>query len=249
MVVEHIEKAWKAYTKNLWQVVGATLLMLVLVVGVVLIGAVPLLFSGLLTISEVLTAAQLQLSASLVASIFIFFIAIIAAAILAIVLGGGLIAVYADALRGRAELQTMFSVARKKFFRILGANVLAGLIIIGIYIMVFALSAAFSLISSVLFLAFFILSFIAAALISILFSFVNQAVIIDNRKAVDSVKTSVKVVKLNYLQFLALTIVLAVMSVVVSFIPYLGFIINPFVVSPVSGIAYTAFYLAKRKSR
>ncbi len=249
MVTEFIGKAWKAYTKNFWQVVGATVLLLVLVAGVVLVGVVPLLFSGLLTISEVLTAAQFQLSTGLVASIFIFFAAIIAAMILSVALGGGLVAVYADALRGKAKFQTMFSVARKKFFRILGANALAGLIIIGIYIMAFALSAAFSLISSALFLAFFILSFIAAALISILFSFVNQAVIIDNRKAVDSVKTSVRVIKSNYLQFLALIIVLSVITIIISFVPILGFVLNWLVVGPVSGIAYTAFYLAKRKRR
>lgn len=239
MVVEHIQKAWKTYTKNFWQVVGATILFLVLVVGVVMIGFIPILFSGLLPISKTLTG-QFQLTSEIIVSLFIFFVAIIAAAILAVALGGGLVGVYNEALKGKAKIQIMLDIARKKFFTLLGANILAAAIIIALYISV---ALATALINFML----FVVGIIAVLLIAILFSLVNQAVVIDNKKAVDAVKTSVKVVKANYLQFLAIVIILAVISVIVSFVPVLGFLLGWLIVSPVSGIAYTSFYLAKRK--
>jgi len=249
MVVEHIEKAWKAYRKNFWQIIGATILYFTIVIGVFIISFIPLLFSGLLTVSEFMTSAQFRFNTNLVTSIFIFFVGLITAMILSIVLYGGLVGVYADALKGKAEFQKMFEVARKKFFTIFGANALAGIILAGIFLIAFAISAAFSLVSYTIFFVFFILGLIIAFLLSLLFSLVNQAIIVDNKKAIDSVKKSIDVVKSNYLQFLALTIIFGVIWIIISFVPLLGFIVNLLVVVPVSGIAYTAFYLAKRKKR
>lgn len=249
MVTEFIERAWNAYKKNFWQIVGATILLSAVVIGILIAGFLPLVFSGLFSISKFLTTTQFQWSSELITSVFIFFVAMVVAAILSIALGGGLVAVYMDALKGKAKLQTMFSFARKKFFTILGANVLAGIIIAGMFLIAIAVAAAFTLINPLIFSIFFVLGLIATLLISLLFSLVNQAVVVDDKKAVDAVKKSIEVVKSNYLQFLALTIIIAVISIIISFVPYIGFVINWLAVAPIGGIAYTAFYLAKSKKK
>ncbi|MFQ6020550.1 MAG: hypothetical protein ACE5J4_00825 [Candidatus Aenigmatarchaeota archaeon] len=244
MVVELIEKSWNAYKKNFWTIIGALVILLVASVLLILIGIVPL-YMGV-SVSAMLAQNPALLFAS--------FVIIAIGIILGMLLGAGLIGIYADALKRKAKINTMFRIVKQKFWTILGANILVGvisMIILGLALTpLFALTASggtLTLTTGVTSVALTMTGIIIAVLILLLFALTNQAIVIDNLKAVPSIKKSVNVVKTNYLQFLLLVIIIGIFSIIVNFIPIIGFFLNLFLVSPIGGIAFTAFYINKRR--
>lgn len=251
MVTEFIENAWKAYRNNFWQIIGAIIILGVIVFGIIFISLLPLLgfiSSGITTeiSSQAISVFILQNLSSLILYGLVSLIGIIVAFIISIELSAGLIGVYRDALKGKADLKTMFSVAKEKFWTILGANLLAGLLVTGIFVLTLLPGILLVNISS-LSIVLFILGLITAILLSLLFSLVNQAIVVDNEKAVNSIKKSYFVVRKNYLELLGLIIILVVISFVLSLIPLIGKVINWLLVTPVFGLAITSFYITKTK--
>jgi len=82
-----------------------------------------------------------------------------------------------------------------------------------------------------------------------LFKFTNQAIVIDNCLAIPAIKKSISVAKANYIQLLALIVIFVAISILVGFIPYINFILNWLLISPIAEISFTALYIAKRKKR
>ncbi len=273
MIEEYLSKSWDAYKRNFWEIIAATLIVLLIVGGIMVLAAIPLFGTIFLAAASAASSesADFNLAANIIPSFSIFFIGMIIAAIAGTALGAGLVRVYADALKGKAQIGALFSTAREKFWSILGANILKGLILLPLaavlvllpLFMFFAASFSSTVSSSMMgspydnvfqpfaagigIMLWLLLGFIAFFLIALLFTLVDWAVVLGGLGAAESVKKSYAVVKENYLELLALSAILAVISFVVSFVPVVGGLINFFVVSPITLLAYTAFYMEKTR--
>jgi len=253
MVTNHIEKAWKAYRKNFWHILCAVLLFFVITTGLALIGLFPLLISFIGTFS--LTALQSIISntallSSLSFSNLIFALTFfILALIIGMLISASLVKMYAEALKGKTSLSTLFKTIKKKFRTILGANILVGLIMLCIFGLAFVPLPSMSATNAFFILPLFIIGTVIAVLISLLFKFTNQAIVIDNCLAIPAIKKSISVAKANYIQLLALIVIFVAISILVGFIPYINFILNWLLISPIAEISFTALYIAKRKKR
>ena len=259
MVTQHVTEAWKAYKRNLWDIIASLIVMWIVIAVPFLIALIPVLFvlsSGVVAIGTLRSASAMQALFQVLAtnipmliiSVVFFIVAILAA----IALSGGFIKVIYDSLKGRARVDTMINVARKKFWTIIGANLLAGvLIILVLLVIVFpiAIVASVSSLSTVLSTLLFLVGIAVWVLFIVLFGFVNQAVVIDNYKATDAVSYSVKIVSRNYLNLWALFLIFGLISVILSFIPIIGFIVINFVISPLAILAYTSLYIRRKKRR
>ncbi len=254
MVFEYLEKAWKAYTKNIWKFILAIIILYVIMGILMIIGIIPLFYLGYTGgLSETLPTNL----AFLGFAIIMFIIAIV----VSVVLGAGIIKMAEEALKGKTKVKTMFTTAKKKFWSLIGAAILV-LIITGIIFLIF-LSPVFlyfgtlSLtdmgtgIEPVLGIAggillMFILM-IPAILLTLFFQFVFQSVVIDNKRAIESIRHSIAVVKQCYFQLLGLVILFILISIPFMIIPYLGTILLVLLISPLQMISYTALYLSNRK--
>ncbi|MFZ3077414.1 MAG: hypothetical protein WA139_03105 [Candidatus Aenigmatarchaeota archaeon] len=260
MVMEYISQAWDAYKRNFWQIIGGLLLVMLITFGIIIIGALPLLASFIQYyggVSSPTTAAFANFISDSAAQIAIFIAGILAAFMAAVALNAGYVKMLADSLKGKAEISTIFETAKEKFWTILGANILTLLIVSALALVLlvppFLIMASSSIetsdVSGIFAVLGALLWFFAGLIIFILavlpFTLVEQAVVIGNHGVVDSVKKSFSVVKGNYLQFLALVVILGVVSGVVSLVPLMGDLINLFVVTPIMLLSYTIFYLAK----
>lgn len=258
MVTKYISQAWNAYKKNFWQLAGALILLVLIPIGIILLTALPLFWNimqfftsaGLQTIPK-LGLIEFLLDSSTQPFVGLFIVGVIFALIASIVLNAGFVRICADALKGRAKIGTMFSIARKKFWTILGANILAGIIKL-IFLLVFLVPPLLELFYKafgVATLIWFFAGLMAFILLAIFFSLVDQAVVIGNFRAIDSVKKSFLVVKENYLQFLVLVALLSIITFLISSIPIAGLILTLFFVTPITLLSYTAFYLHKTKAQ
>jgi hypothetical protein len=262
MVTEYISQSLDAYKKNFWQIVGGLILILFISIGIIIVSGLPLLASFIQYYSGIssptaATFANFILGSGAQTAVFVA--GIIAASLASFALNAGYVKMLADALKGKAEINTIFSVARKKFWTIIGANIIAGLIVLALALVLLAppvisVASALSAVSNgsatlaVLgSLSWFFAGLIIFVLAVLPFTLVEQAVVIGNYNAVDSVKKSFSVVKENYLQLLLLIIILVVISFIVSLVPAVGDLIGIFVVTPLTLLSYTVFYLAKTK--
>lgn len=259
MVTEYIYQAWNAYRKNFWQVIGALALFLAITIALIFVSVLPLVAS----LSPALKAAAaniaiesisgMQTKNALLPAVNPYLLAaggimLIVAMLVIWALGAGLIRVFADALKGKARLEAMFSAARKKFWTVAAANLIVAVFVILLYAAALAVSLLLSGASSLLFMAYFFILMIPIVLAAILFSLANQAIVIDDCSAVDSIRKSVSIIRKNYLQFLGLVVLLILLTMLVSFVPILGSLINFFVMTPLTALAYTAFYMKNSRA-
>lgn len=262
MVLEFLENGWEAYKKNFWRIVGSIIIYDVIVFGILFLVAFSfvsqLLFMGKMetplnttqqNISQVVSQAVSQNFSSLFTGFNIVGLIIggIIFLVAAVVLGAGLVGVYYEALKKKVEIKTMFRVAKEKFWTIIGASLLVGLIGIGLIgVLIVSPLVLIFVINGFLGGILTIVGIVAFVLIMILFSLVTQAIVIDDKKAVESVKESYRVVKSNYFSFLILVIILTVLSGVVSLIPWVGWLVQMLFIVPLMGLTYTSFYLEKK---
>lgn len=272
MVLEFLENGWEAYKKNFWRIIGSVIIYDVIVFGILFLMAffiilpifmgskqgVSMPFTDKMgsplnatqqNISQVVSRAVSQKFSSLFTGFNIVGLIIggIIFLVAAVVLGAGLVGVYYEALKKKARIKTMFRVAKEKFWTIIGANLLVGLIGIGLVgLLVILPLVLIFVINGFLAGVLTIVGGVALILIMILLSLVNQAIVIDDKKAVESVKESYRVVKSNYFSFLILVIILTVLSSVVSLIPWVGWLVQGLFIVPLMGLTYTSFYLGKK---
>jgi len=250
MCVEFIERAWNAYKRNFWQIVCAIILIYGILIGLAIVCFMPLFGAILLSINIGVGNVQNILIQAITNPLVLFLtsLGLLVICIAGAELGAGLTKLYADALKGRVNIEAMFFIIKKKFWTILLANFLRGLIIIGVFALLLSPYLIFLLTKSYYISAFFLIVGVASAfLLSLLFSLVNQAVVIDNFNAIESIKKSVEIIKSNYLQFLVLFSILMVLSLITSFLEWVGMLINLFLITPITMLSFTSFYLEKRK--
>lgn len=244
MAIRFISSAWGAYRKNFLAIISANIILLAVVLAIFFAGLMPLISSGMAAYAEgKIVPTQLF---ALTGSVLFFLGAIVVASVAALVLRTGIIGIYADALKGRkAEMETMFSLAKEKFWTAIGSSAIVCTIVIAIglaLIVPTAIILAGNIAAATLAL---LVEVIALVLFALLFSLRSPAIVVGNLNAVDSVKSSYAIVKANYLEFLSLTLILVVISIIVSVLPVLGVILSIFLVQPLMDASYTAFYMEK----
>jgi len=256
--IEYIEKAWIAYKKNFWTIIIALILQCLLISIPFVIGLLPWIIifftSGISLTQSNIVNFILSYLGVFSFSIVMFIIGLFAS----IVLNGGFVRMLYEGLRRKTRFEIMLKTAKEKFWTILGANLLVLLIFLIIIAALFApigilLGSNLFLQEASVFYVFVILStvvlgVIVLVLISILFVFVNQSIVIDNLSAFQAVKKSFKVSEKNFLNILFLFLIFFIFNNgLYNFLFILGTILTWFVMSPLLLLSYTAFYVEKRK--
>ena len=257
MVIEHIEKSWAAYRKNFWPILTAMILQFILAGIPFLIGVLPWIFIFLSSKGVDLSTLFLSNLGVLSFSVIMFIIGFL----ISIALTGGFVKMLYEALRGKTKYGTMLKTAKEKFWTIIGANSLFILIFFVIFIAVFSplfLLAGFpalsvggsSLAPLITIFLIVVLGSILLVLISIFFVFINQAIVIDNLKAVDSIGKSFEVSKKSYLTILGLMIIfILINSALTTIFSLIGSVLEAFVTTPLLLLSYTSVYLEKRRKK
>lgn len=250
MVTEHIEKAFEAYSRNAWSFIGAYLF--VALISGLFLGSI--YYTYTIFKEAILTFLSIVGVLTFIFSLFVAFFQ------------AGLIKMSQEALKGKTKFKTIFSSSFNLYLKLLGAYILTGIIIlviafifIGIPLLSIVLSAAQEIIGNnttqavtytpaiiSAFVAMFV-GIIVTLLLSLPFVLFSQAAVIDGLGSFSSVKKSFMVVKENYLPFLGLILLLMIISVVIGFIPIIGFIVQQLFIAPIILITYTSFYISKTR--
>ena len=256
MVVEHIEKSWKAYKKNFWPIITAMLLQLILSGIPVLIGFIPWIFIFLFSKGANITTLILSNLGVLSFTIIMCIIGVL----ISIALTAGFVRMLYEALRGKTKFETMLKTARKKFWTIIGANLIFLLVILCLIIVIFfpllsligspSLLGGYSFSSLIIIFSIAILGLILIGLISIFFVFIDQAIVIDDLKAIPSISKSFEVAKKSYLTILGLMFIfILINSALDSLFSIIGVIIESFVTTPLLLLSYISVYLEKKSKK
>lgn len=257
MVIEHIEKAWKAYRKNFWPIITALILQIILAGIPFLIGVLPWIFIVLFSKGVDTTTLFLSNLGALSFSIVMFSIGFL----ISVALTGGFVRMLYEALRGKTKYETMLKTAKEKFWTILGANsifiLIFFLLIVAIFFPLFTLTGFSTMLSgtsslSLLITVFLIVAFgsILLILVGVFFIFINQAIVIDNLRAIDSIGRSFEVSKKSYLTIVGLMVIFILINSALSTIfSFIGSFLETFVTMPLLLLSYTSVYLKKRRKK
>jgi MFS family permease len=254
MTIEYVERAWESYKKNFWQFVIALILQAFIVSIPFLIGVLPWI---VIFFSRGMNAGFVNLLLSNLGVLSFSVVMFIVGILLSSVLGGGFTRMAYESLRGRTSYETMFKTAREKFWTILGADLIVLLtllvIVTTLLVPIIALGSLYALSQTSFFYVFIIFSIVALGVIilvsvGIFFIFVNQAVVIDNFKALDAIKKSFKIADKNFLSiFFLFLIFFLINSGLENVLSIAGSLIVFFVIAPIALISYTALYSDRRK--
>jgi len=249
-----IERAWMSYKKNFWQFVIALILQMFIVSIPFLIGVLPWI---VILFSTGMNAGVVSLLMSNLGVLSFSIVMFIIGILLSAVLGGGFTRMAYDSLRGRTSYETMLKTAKEKFWTIIGADLvflLTVLIIISVIFVPIMTLGNLSALSQVSFFYAFIIFSIAAlgvivlVIVSIFFVFINQAIVVDNLKALEAIKKSFETAEKNFLSiFFLFLIFLLINSGLENILSIAGSLIVFFVTTPIVLISYTALYVDRRK--
>jgi hypothetical protein len=251
MVFEHLERAWTAYRRNIWSLVGAYLLVAViaglLVGGGVVIAMMPILAASTSgqtpTMEELTSGMPLMIIGVIVALIGMF---------ITVALQGGYIAMTRDALKRKSNISSMFKVVRERWMSLIGTAILSAIIAVIFFLPAIIVGVYAIIITSWELLAVAILLGIIAMFACLLLNFSIYAVALDKAKAVDGVKRSIAMVKRHYLKVLGLAILLFLIALggaLLSMIPFIGTIITIIFIGPFTMLAWTSCYLSLKNKK
>lgn len=253
MVVEHLKRAWKAYRKNFWPLVGAYLL-IVAIAGLLVVGGVVLAMGPFMAAAETgeqPTVAEVEAN---VPYMIVGALSFLLGMVVSVILGGGFIAMAGESLSRKTKLKTLFDTVRKRWMSLIGTEILRTIIIMFLFVpailffipFLYDLAISSLTVSSWLFLAVAVLLAIIAVFASLLFRFNVYAVVLDKTSAVDGIRRSFAIVRRNYLSALALVVLLGFISLVAVLVPILGTVVVLLFVQPFIILSLTSFYLSKR---
>jgi hypothetical protein len=241
LIRQYVQDSWKAYKKNWKSLVIAYFLIGIIALAVAGVGISSVTLSALTTFgTEYFESGNVdpqvvgEFFVNNAGSLGFMFFAFIVAGLVSTALQGGYVKMCADALKGKTRVQTMIDVAKKKWETIIFARIVAG--IIGFVVIVLSIPTIVLIIP-------------VAIAISVLFMFIEQAIVIDNKKAIDAIKHSYHFGKNNFFEIFGLSILIFAITLVAGMIPLLGTLINLLIIGPVTHLAFTKLYLARRKKR
>ncbi len=236
MVFRHIERAFNAYRKNWVPVLGSVL---------IFVGAA--VFLGALFLLMLISGAAVA-SSGFPIFFLLFFAGIVGAVLLFVALDGSLYGVYYRCLRGRARIEDYLKTFSERAPSIIGANLISAGLLLPLAIL--------GLVSALYGLSFLlVLSLVLLLAFSVFFLFVNQAVVIHNKKALEAVETSVRFAWKNFPGTAALFVVFFLSSLVLGYISLVyrqvlvGELLLWLFVSPLFRISLTDFYVKRSRGR
>ena len=135
----------------------------------------------------------------------------------------------------------------KKFWvRYLGVTLIIILVFISIAAVVYLLSLLIRILGGeIAFIAALLILGVIGALIGLLFMLPPYMLLINNKSIIDAIKQSVKVSKKNYLSLLGVIVIFFVLSLALSFVPYLGNLFSV-IIGATEGIALMMFALERK---
>jgi len=125
-----------------------------------------------------------------------FFAALIVSVILGVYIKAGMIGIVKKSWKDRASLKDCWSIANKKFFSLLGAEILV-LIILGSIAVSGFVAAAYNVFGNVGEYMLFVVYGILFAIAALFLSFTSYAVVLSDKKSVDALRESAKFVQKN----------------------------------------------------
>jgi len=248
MAIESMRQAWNAYTRNFWTMIAALLLcvviILILVIPMGVAFGVYMIQMGIPNNPAAFSYAMMN--PALIAG---FVIVSILLTIVIMELYAGMIGLAKNSLGRRPSLNVMLRTMKKKFWNILGLNVILAVIILAVFLVTmipfFALMASAQIVAGAVA---FLVGMVVTALVGLFFMLSNQALVCSDLTIIDSIKTSFNIVKKNYLDFFVLVLIFFVAAFLIGFMPIAGFLINWFLVLPLLIISMTVFYLNRKKA-
>ncbi len=266
MVSEFIEKAWNAYKRNFWTILGARILEFV-IVGVVALIILAIAFAmflqNLMTIigsgmtkdcmtkdcmlNGASSQVWIKLLLSSIPAILVAVIGIAIALILFVEFEAGLVKIYADSLKGKAKLDDLFYALKNKFWSVLGANLMVLLIALVLVAVLIFPAVILMVVSPLAGIPLLLIGIIIIFLVMLLFFVVNQAIVLGNKGAAESIDVSIRTIKANYFSALALALIFFAINLILQLMGISPFLIIPMlisllVVAPLQMISFTAFY-------
>jgi len=224
MCIEHIRNAIGAYQRNFLELFAASLF-------IALIGSFASYFGAQFSGPSDFSSMYMLL-------LFSPFVVILTA--VSVIVSAGIVKMCAESLKGRTDLHTLQATFNAKWRTILFANVLVILIAFATLVPVLLLAAVpLGLYLGVAVWLLFI----------ILFSFVDQAIVISNKKAIESVYFSFNMAKKKYVQILLLFAVLGLVFVLPMILLNRYELLQTFfstLVSPLVTLSITSLYLSKK---
>lgn len=174
--------------------------------------ALPVLFSLIFSLFQYGSPFVASLGGFGAAIFVILFLVMIPVSIYA---SGAAISIVKDSIRGKARLADAWKTANRKFWSLLGASLLAGLIFAAIYFVGLLIPIVLMVISAlagnslllIVSLAWTAIGFIVLLIVSIFLGFTSYAVMISDAKAVEGLRTSWNFVKKNFWSVIILYII------------------------------------------
>lgn len=228
--------AWDAYMEQPWTIITARVITDLVGLAFVAAGASILLFRALTGTTVLPPLLDMGLAGA----------GVLAAAVAVTTLRTGLIAVLHDVLEGEETgWRRMVTVARARFWTILGAylGMTAILAVVTVILLAPALAVfalGYSLLLGVLL---GVLGGGAVLGVSLLFVFVDQAIVIHGVGALEALEESVGFARARYVLVVKLFGLMTALSLAVSLFPYIGVVLSSLAVIPVARLAYTKLYL------
>jgi hypothetical protein len=244
MVIDYLRKSWESYKVNWMSFIIAQLIVL-LIVGVLSLIGVGIIISsaelsGLSLLSPRELVSRILPLVSLIIGVSIGSIFFLLAGIIWSYLKIGLFGMASEGLRGKTRVNTMFRYTKKLGLRGLAASfVIMGVGIILLIIFVLGIGLILQAVGA-------IIGIIISSLIMMLFVLTFPGIVVDQLGVIKSIRTSVSVVKENYLELLALLLLYGIISLILSIIPVLGTLIVIFVISPMVWMSLIFFYKINR---
>jgi len=243
MYLQYIKAALDAYKRNVMPILASTLLMFFAMFALVVIALAPLGFTVIKSLAQGV-ADQSTIMSTLMASMPTLGFAaifILLAVIVSISLTAGLTRVYAEALRGKTSYKSMIDTAKEKWLTIIGANIIIAVVISLVVVATALLSVSLGMLGTALL-------FGVIALLVVFFSYVNQAIVLNNLGAVQSVKFSYAFAKQNFKDTVLILIIFFAANFILEYaLSWAGTVLNVFVLGPLTVIALTALYLDRIK--
>jgi MFS family permease len=246
VATEHIEAAWKALRRNPIPVMLGELLVVAIVLFIMFLCMMPLI--------AVMAAVDFpQDPQQAVPVLLAHKVALAAAAggfIIAVFLGsalsGGLVGMFAKALRGKTRLGIILDVARKHWLSFIGVQLIE-LVLVCLAFLVFFLP--FLLFGTFWIVVGLILATIAMMVMAVLLVYAPMAVAVNGLNAMDAVRRSIQVGRANFWSTLAMLAIFVVLNMVTGFVPIIGGLIGILVLAPLQVLSFTSLYLKRGQTR
>jgi hypothetical protein len=222
------------------------LLVIIAVMLVMLLGFMPLLAILISSGFKQDPQAAIPVILSHMGAVYAAIGGFILAVIIGGALGGGLVGMFAKALKGKTRLGVILDVARKHWLSFIGVQLIELVIICLAFFVPFLVLMLMGPIGVVLGL---LLGLLAVIVMGILLVYAPMAVAINGMKAMDAVRYSIRVGRASFWKILTINVIFMVVNMVVGVIPVIGSLVAMLVLAPMQVLSLTSLYLKRGQTK